>query len=90
MIEQYEQLLRENRALRAQLKTLTHNHYQAQLDAATTTVAGEIKHSTVGTPVRVALTAEGLSLPHGTLLVAVQTHEAQALDAGEKERWNDT
>lgn len=69
MIERYEELVRENKQLRTQLETFRQDHYQAQAAAARTAVAGEIKHGPQG--VRVALTSEGLSLPAGTLLVAV-------------------
>lgn len=69
MIERYEALVRENKQLKAQLETYRLGHYQTQAAAARPAVAGEIKHGPGG--VRVALTSEGLSLPAGTLLVAV-------------------
>ncbi|NLY58918.1 MAG: hypothetical protein GX071_10345 [Gammaproteobacteria bacterium] len=69
MIEQNEQLVRENKRLRAQLETARRAHYQTQAALARSAIAGEIKHGPGG--VRVALTSEGLSLPAGTLLVAV-------------------
>lgn len=68
LIERYEQLVRENKQLRAQLETFRQGHYQAQAALARSAIAGEIKHGPGG--VRVALTSEGLSLPAGTLLVA--------------------
>ncbi|WP_285275275.1 hypothetical protein [Halopseudomonas bauzanensis] len=69
MIERYEALVRENKQLKAQLEAYRLGHYQTQAAAARSAVAGEIKHGPKG--VRVALTSEGLSLPAGTLLVAV-------------------
>lgn len=68
LIERYEQLVRENKQLRAQLETFRRGHYQTQAALARSAIAGEIKHGGAG--VRVALTSEGLSLPAGTLLVA--------------------
>lgn len=68
MIERYEELVRENRRLKAQLETFRQGHYQTQAALARSAIAGEIKHGSGG--VRVALTSEGLSLPAGTLLVA--------------------
>lgn len=68
MIERYEELVRENKRLKAQLETFRQGHYQAQTALARSAIAGEIKHGPAG--VRVALTSEGLSLPAGTLLVA--------------------
>lgn len=75
LIERYEQLVRENKQLRAQLETYRLGHYQTQAAAARSAVVGEIKHGPGG--VRVALTSEGLALPAGTLLVAVggEKHE---------------
>ena len=70
MIEQNEQLVRENKQLKAQLETFRQGHYQTQAAVARGAVAGEIKHSPDGR-VRLAFTSEGLSLPAGTLLVAV-------------------
>lgn len=69
MIERYEELVRENKQLKAQLETYRLGHYQAQAALARSAIAGEIQHGPGG--VRVALTSEGLSLPAGTLLVAV-------------------
>lgn len=69
LIERYEVLVRENKQLKAQLETYRQGHYQTQAAAARSAVVGEIKHGPGG--VRVALTSEGLSLPEGTLLVAV-------------------
>lgn len=69
LIERYEDLVRENKQLRAQLETFRQGHYQTQAALARSAVAGEIMHDSTG--VRVALTSEGLSLPAGTLLVAV-------------------
>src|SRR5690554_4690995 len=69
MIERYEELVRENKRLKAQLASFRHSHYQTQAALARSAIAGEIKHGPGG--VRVALTSEGLSLPAGTLLVAV-------------------
>ena len=68
MIERYEELVRENKRLKAQLEAFRHSHYQTQAALASSAIAGEIKHGPAG--VRVALTSEGLSLPAGTLLVA--------------------
>src|SRR5690606_28658906 len=68
MIERYEELVRENKRLKAQLASFRHSHYQTQAALARSAIAGEIKHGPGG--VRVALTSEGLSLPAGTLLVA--------------------
>src|SRR5690606_20951188 len=68
MIDRYEELVRENKRLRAQLASFRHSHYQTQAALARSAIAGEIKHGPAG--VRVALTSEGLSLPAGTLLVA--------------------
>lgn len=69
MIERYEELVRENKRLKAQLQTFRQSHYQTQAALARSAIAGEIKHGPGGV-VRVALTSEGLSLPAGTLLVA--------------------
>jgi hypothetical protein len=69
MIERYEELVRENKRLKAQLETFRQSHYQTQAALARSAIAGEIKLGPGGV-VRVALTSEGLSLPAGTLLVA--------------------
>src|SRR5690554_8220992 len=68
MIERCEELVRENKRLKAQLEAFRQGHYQTQAALARSAIAGEIKHGPGG--VRVALTSEGLSLPAGTLLVA--------------------
>src|SRR5690554_5618905 len=72
MIERYEELVRENKRLKAQLESFRHSHYQTQAALARSAIAGEIKHGPGGA--RVALTSEGLSLPAGTLLVKVAPH----------------
>ena|SRR5690554_8031754 len=42
MIERYEQLVRENKRLKAQLETFRQGHYQTQAAAARSAVAGEM------------------------------------------------
>lgn len=66
----YSRLDREKQRLERQIETLRLQHYQTQAALAGGEIAGEIKHGPGG--VRVALTAAGLSLPAGTLLVAVR------------------
>src|SRR5690554_7024899 len=48
MIERYEELVRENKRLRAQLESFRLGHYQAQAAAASSAIAGEIKHGPGG------------------------------------------
>lgn len=69
----YSRLDRERQRLERQIETLRLQHYQTQAALAGGEVAGEIKHGPNG--VRVALTATGMSLPHGTLLIAVPKEE---------------
>lgn len=71
--EAYTRLDREKQQLERQVETLRLQHYQTQAALAGGEVAGEIKHGPNG--VRVALTATGMSLPHGTLLIAVPKEE---------------
>ena len=69
LVAAYTRLDREKQRLERALETMRLNHYQTQAALAGGEVAGELKHGPQG--VRVALTATGLSLPHGTLLIAV-------------------
>src|SRR5690606_14838567 len=48
MIERYEELVRENKRLRAQLASFRHSHYQTQAALARSAIAGEIKHGPGG------------------------------------------
>lgn len=64
----YADLHRKNQELEKQVSRLRLRHYQA-LASMAGPVVGEVKHSQYG--VRVALTAAGMALPQGTLLMAM-------------------